>query len=577
VALLLDRLLYDELIYLAMKTKILLFTAIMLIAFCSNTNSQEVTSKSKVSKDHAITINCTPDLFQLTSKWASEFGKIKPELKIKVIKGTGDNAALSNTENLSFISNKSRAEISNEKNWKMVVGRDVVVPVINIGNPYLKELMQHGISQETFASVFNNAEKQNWGTVLGEGQNSPLHIYVINDESVKETVAKFLQSTQIPTEGIVVQTKETFITALQNDPYAIGFCKVVNILGMDNQSLAGNLKLLPIDKNGNGIIDYMEDIYSDVNTLLRGVWIGKYPKTLYSNIYVVRNTEPTNESEIAFLTWVLTEGQQYMNTNGYCDLASSEIQSQLAKFQISAITIQPEEKSSNAGLIILIAAMLIILGTIVTAGMRRYRKQVPAIPDFNDSLTGFNENSVEVPKGIYFNKSHSWAFMEKDGNVSIGIDDFLQHVTGPLTRIEMRNPGEKVKKGELLFSLIQSGKRLSLYSPISGIIKKQNEALLEDATKVNSSPYFDGWIYRIEPSNWFVEVNFMDMADKYKKWINTEFSRMKDFLAATLKPDSLEYSHVVMQDGGIVKEGVLADFGPEVWDDFQTNFLEIYK
>ena len=69
----------------------------------------------------------------------------------------------------------------------------------------------------------------------------------------------------------------------------------------------------------------------------------------------------------------------------------------------------------------------------------------------------------------------------------------------------------------------------------------------------------------------------MAMADKYTKWISTEFSRVKDFLAATLKPDSLEYSHEVLQDGGVLKEGILADFGPEVWDDFQTNFLDNYK
>ena len=559
-----------------MKTTIFLI-GIMLLFVCGNVSSQEVTSKNVASQQGEVLISSTPDLYALTLKWASEFGNINPEMKIKVIKNTSTNAVLGAGENLNFISNESHAKINNETNWKMVVGRDVVVPVVNNGNPYLEELMKHGISQESFAQVFNNPDKQNWGTVLGNGQNTPMHIYIINDESVKEAVAKFLQSAQIPAEGIVVQTKDEVVMALQNDPYAIGFCKVVNILGMDNQGLAGNLKLLPIDKNGNGTIDYMEEIYSDVNTLLRGVWIGKYPKTLYSNIYAVSNAAPANEAEIAFLSWVLTDGQQFMNANGYCDLASSESQSQLAKLNTAEINVQPEEKSSNAGLIFLIIAMVITLGVIVSAGVRRYRKQSPVIPDFNDSISGFNENSVEVPRGIYFNKSHSWAFMEKDGNVSIGIDDFLQHVTGPLTRIEMRNPGEKVKKGELLCSLVQSGKRLSLYSPISGIIKKQNEALIEDATKINSSPYYDGWIYRIEPSNWFVEVNFMDMADKYKKWINTEFSRMKDFLAATLKPNSLEYSHVVLQDGGIVKEGVLADFGPEVWDDFQTNFLEIYK
>jgi len=559
-----------------MKTTIFLI-GIMLLFACGNVSSQEVVENKTTSQQGEVLISCTPDLFPLTSKWASEFGEINPELKIKVIKNAGTNAVLGVGENLGFISNKSRAAINNETNWKMVVGRDVVVPVINGGNPYLNELLKHGISQELFAQVLNNSNKQNWGTVLGDGQSTPMHIYVINDESVKEAVAKFIQSTLIPTEGIVVQTKDEVVMALQNDPYAIGFCKVVNIMGMDNQGLAGNLKLLPIDKNGNGTIDYMEDIFSDVNTLLRGVWIGKYPKALYSNIYAVSNATPTNEAEIAFLSWVLTDGQQIMNANGYCDLASSESQSQLAKLNISAINVQSEEKSSNAGLILLIVAMVISLGVIVGVGVRRYRKQTPVIPDFNNSITGFDESAVKVPNGLYFDRSHTWAFMEKDGNVTVGIDDFLQHITGPITRVDMKSPGEKIKKGELLFSLVQFGKQLSLYAPVSGIIKTQNETLIADASTLNSSPYADGWVYRIEPSNWFKEIQFMEMADKYKKWISTEFSRVKDFLAATLKPDSLEYSHVVLQDGGVLKEGVLADFGPEVWEDFQTNFLDNYK
>lgn len=559
-----------------MKTTIFLF-GIMLLFVCGNVSSQEVAVKNAALQQGELIIYSTPDLYMLTSQWANEFGSLNPGLKIKVVKNAAPNVEVAAGDKLSFMSNKSSAAIKTETNWKMVVGRDVVVPVMNAANSYLKELMLKGISQEALTQVFTNPDKQNWSNVLGDAQNLPMHIYIINDESVKESVARFLQLTQVPAEGIAIQSKESVMLALQNDPMAIGFCKVVDIVGIDNQGLAGNLQLLPIDKNGNGTIDYMEDIYGDVNTLLRGVWIGKYPKTLYSNIYAVSNTAPVNNAEIAFLSWVLTDGQQYMYANGFCDLSNIESQSQLAKFNMAAINIQHQEETSNAGLILIIAVVLIILGVIVSAGVRLYRKQVPAIPDFNETIIGFSENSVEVPKGIYFNKSHSWAFMEKDGNVSIGIDDFLQHVTGPLTRVEMRNPGEKVKKGEFLYSIVQSGKRLSLYSPISGIIKQQNEALIADASRINSSPYSDGWVYRIEPSKWFEEVKFMDMSEKYKKWINTEFSRTKDFLAATLKPGSLEFAHVVLQDGGIVKEGVLADFGPEVWDDFQTNFLEIYK
>jgi len=560
-----------------MKTKISTLAVIFLLLVCGSVKSQDIAGSNAASQPETVTISCTPDLYPMALQWASEYGSLKPEVKIKVIEVTNNAVAQGSEDNLRFVSNKFQTSLVGEASWKMVVGRDVIVPVINSENPYIADLLKNGVSPEKLAQAFSNPDKQNWGVLLAEGQNAAVHIYMTDNESVKTGVSKFMQSNQIPVNGITVGTKEEVISAIQKDPLALGFCKVADVIGENNQGLAENIKFLPIDKNGNGSIDYMEDIFTDANALLRGVWIGKYPKSLYSNIYAVRNTAPVNDAEIAFLSWVLTDGQQYMYANGYCDLASSESQSQLAKINTPSIDIQPVKKSTNAGFILLAVAMLITLGVIVSYVVKRYRKQAPAIPDFNDSLPGFNERSVEVPKGIYFNRSHSWAFMEKDGNVSIGIDDFLQHVTGTLTRVEMRNPGEKVKKGELLFSIVQFGKRLSLYSPVSGIIKQQNEALIEDASKINSSPYSDGWIYRIEPSNWFEEVKFMDMAEKYKKWINTEFSRMKDFLAATLKPDSLEFSHVVLQDGGILKEGVLADFGPEVWDDFQTNFLEIYK
>jgi glycine cleavage system H lipoate-binding protein/ABC-type phosphate transport system substrate-binding protein len=559
-----------------MKTKIVTSAVILLILVCGSVKSQEVSGTTAAKQTETLTISCTSDLFPITSQWANVYRSLKPEVKINVSTIEDKSINQGEGDDLRIVTNNPDGKI-NEKDWKMVVGRDVIVPIMNSGNPFLIQLMQQGISPEKFAKIFNNPDKQNWGALLADGQNAVIHIYVVNDESVKNGIAKFLKSKQIPSTGIIVGTKDEVISAIQKDPTAIGFCKVVNVIEPDNQSLVANIKMLPIDKNGNGTIDYMEDIYTDVNAFLRGVWIGKYPKALYSNIYAVSKVQPANETEMAFLSWIITDGQQFMNSNGYCALVNTESQAQLNKISTAIVSVSPATNTTRTGLILLIMALVITMGVVITAGVRRYRKQAPAIPDFNDSLTGFNENSIEVPKGIYFNRSHSWAFMEKDGNVSIGIDDFLQHVTGPLTRVEMRNAGEKVKKGELLFSIVQFGKRLSLYSPISGIIKQQNETLIQDASKINSSPYSDGWIYRIEPSNWFVEVNFMDMADKYKKWINTEFSRMKDFLAATLKPDSLEYSHVVLQDGGIVKEGVLADFGPEVWDDFQTNFLEIYK
>ena len=63
--------------------------------------------------------------------------------------------------------------------------------------------------------------------------------------------------------------------------------------------------------------------------------------------------------------------------------------------------------------------------------------------------------------------------MEQDGMIRLGIDDFLQHVTGTITRIMMKEPGEIVRRGEKILTLTKFGKQLSLYSPVSGTIKAQ--------------------------------------------------------------------------------------------------------
>ena len=57
----------------------------------------------------------------------------------------------------------------------------------------------------------------------------------------------------------------------------------------------------------------------------------------------------------------------------------------------------------------------------------------------------FDENSISIPKGIYFAKSHTWAFMDIYGSVKTGINDFLQHATGFISRVELKKKGENIK------------------------------------------------------------------------------------------------------------------------------------
>ncbi|MDO9613171.1 MAG: hypothetical protein Q7J86_01430, partial [Bacteroidota bacterium] len=113
--------------------------------------------------------------------------------------------------------------------------------------------------------------------------------------------------------------------------------------------------------------------------------------------------------------------------------------------------------------------------------------------------------------------------------------------------------------------------------PISGIIIEQNQKLISDTSMINSSPFSKGWVYLIEPKNWLREIQFMIMGENYREWLHNEFTRLKDFFAASARINSEAYAHITLQDGGELTDNVLTDLEPEVWEDFQTKFIDTSK
>jgi len=560
-----------------MKRIITLLISLLLLNYSYISSKESVTGKNPSLED-SIRVLSTPDLYNLSVRWAFEYNRLNPETKIKVISVSDTKMAdnLIKGGSLGFVSNEYYSGFKSQALWRVVVGRDIIVPIINAKNPFSEEIYQHGISPEIFLRFFSNKDSTKWGTLLKNKQKTPVNYYWINDESIKTGLKDFMKTNQIKTNGIEVKNGEEMILAIQKDPFGMGFCKMINILDFKNQSIVENIRLLPIDRNGNGIIDYNEKIYDDFNVFTRGVWIGKYPRALFSNIYTISSNQPKNETELALLKWVLTGGQQFLYNNGYSDLLLSERQTTVDKlYNAKTYANTTTDNRTVAKTALLIISAIILTGIIVDSTIRYMRRKKAAVQITNSvSQTAINENSLIIPKGLYFDKTHTWAFMDQNGVVKVGIDDFLQHITGPLTRIKMKNKGALVKKGEPVLSIIQNGKQLNLYAPISGIILEQNKTLDTNSSIINSSPYNDGWIYKIEPTNWLRENPLLFMADKYKEWLKNEFSRLKDFLAVTLKDDKEKYAQIILQDGGEIRDGTLSNFGPEVWEDFQTNIID---
>lgn len=558
-----------------MKTRIVLLSiGFLLLNFFLMSGS--VSANTSSDSRNSITVYTSPDLFNLTSVWATQFESVSKNSKLNVVKAVNMPEHLE--DGIGFFEDVKEFRAGNPDAWILVVGHDVIVPVMNSRNPLLAQIYSKGISASALAKISGIKEQTSWKQLADfspEFSTVPLHIYVMDDPDVVSGMNNFLKTSAGFSLATKVSNRSEMISAIQNDPGALGFCKLTQISGKNSEELAENVKLVPIDKNGNGRIDFIEDIYSSMSSFSRGVWLGKYPKALSGNIYAVSASKPEAEPQLAFLKWVLTEGQPAVSLNGYSELAYNESLSQLNKIAL-ADEIQDASTDSSKTWIKLILWGLLAFAVISFVLDRIFRRK-PVIANKipkSEFLQAFDENSVVIPKGIFFDQTHTWAFMKKNGKVMVGIDDFLQHVTGPISRIEMKNPGDKISKGELLFTIVQVGKQLSIYSPISGTIEVCNNSLHSEPKLINAAPYTNGWIYQVEPLNWFLEVQYLFIAEKYKAWLTNEFVRLKDFLSKAIRVTSPEFGKVVMQDGGALRDCVLSGLGPEIWDDFQTDFID---
>ena len=191
-----------------------------------------------------------------------------------------------------------------------------------------------------------------------------------------------------------------------------------------------------------------------------------------------------------------------------------------------------------------------------------------------DAVSTLSARILRIPQGIYFSKNHTWTHLGESGAAKVGLDDFLQHVIGELQLSGLKDPGDAIRKGELLAEIEQNGKRLKVYSPISGEILETNDLLAENPETINSDPYNKGWLYQIKPSNWLKETSTCLLAERATEWSDKEVTRFKDFLSiGAMRKFSSEPAMMMLQDGGEIRDHVLSELPEEVWNDFQETFL----
>ena len=96
-----------------------------------------------------------------------------------------------------------------------------------------------------------------------------------------------------------------------------------------------------------------------------------------------------------------------------------------------------------------------------------------------------------------YTKTHEWVAVDGK-HVTVGITDFAQAQLGDVVFLELPKTGRKLDARET-FGVIESVKAASdLYSPVAGRITEVNEKLASKPELINSDPYGEGWILKLE-------------------------------------------------------------------------------
>lgn len=107
---------------------------------------------------------------------------------------------------------------------------------------------------------------------------------------------------------------------------------------------------------------------------------------------------------------------------------------------------------------------------------------------------------MDFPSGLRYTKDHEWVSIE--GNIAtVGITDFAQQELGDIVFVDISTVG-KALEAEEVFGTVEAVKTVSdLFLPISGKLLEVNPLLDKKPELVNTDPYGDGWMVKVEVKN----------------------------------------------------------------------------
>ena len=103
---------------------------------------------------------------------------------------------------------------------------------------------------------------------------------------------------------------------------------------------------------------------------------------------------------------------------------------------------------------------------------------------------------AQFPSHLQYTAEHEW--VDSSDPAVVGITSTAAEALGDIVYLELPEVGTEVTAGSVIGE-VESTKSVSeLFSPVTGTIVEVNQAAIDDPAVVNSDPYTDGWLFKVD-------------------------------------------------------------------------------
>jgi glycine cleavage system H lipoate-binding protein len=213
--------------------------------------------------------------------------------------------------------------------------------------------------------------------------------------------------------------------------------------------------------------------------------------------------------------------------------------------------------------------LLLVIDYFVIRGERKYHPAFQKNYEVVENVV-FDNISVTVPADSYVSRGHTWAELQGNGLIKVGVDEFILKSVGKFVVTNLVKLGTVLKKGDVVIEARLGDKVLSFRSPVDGTVNFVNDDLVG---KTVSDPYGKDWGIMVSPINFEKNASSLRSNEKVIEWMRNEFTRLKNYLVEmSMQP---ELAGATMFDGGKMVEGAVAHLNKELVKKFEDEFLAV--